>query len=646
MGFVKERLFNAIRQLPNTPIYDPNGPEGYNIATVGTNTMVGRWQNNEYIANNLPNIMYVLDRNKLESKITRIIGNIYADFKLLPFLNYRAQASVDRSENEGLLYWNSFHGDGRGSNGRIQNNTTKLNRYNWQNILTLDKTYGAHNFILTGVNEYQKQDVNSFFAGGTDLADKFFNSNVISNSYGTPLSGGAKSDNSLISWLARLNYNYDKKYFLQGSVRQDKLSKFAEDKRKGVFYGASAGWTVSNENFLKDSNIISDLKLRASWGKVGNTELGSDYPYLSLYSVQKYGATNGIGYYQMGNDQLGWETSTKTDVGIDLGFLRNRIKFTADYFVNDIDNLILDVPVPPSLGVPGNFYKDNVGRSVNKGFEFSLDVTPIKRDKFEVNISSNLSLVDNEVRTLYGGKDLIYDYNIVREGESLNALYGFKYWGVNAANGAPVYYLADGSLVQGHYQSNSYRVYNPNNPGDVSVAGKSPDRFILGNVLPTYFGAINLTIKYGQFDFNTLGRFSGGNHIMNVTRREMLSQFFNNNSTEILGRWQSPDNPGDGWTPKLWSSSDPIVNGSSISNSRFVEKGDFFKFDNFTLGYNFARPTLDAVNLQNMRIYVQAQNAIIFTKYKGIDPEMESSGVDYNGTPRQRVISLGLNVTF
>lgn len=646
-GSLSGATFNVIRQLPNTPIYDANGPKGYNIATVGSNTMVGRWQNNEYIANNLPNIRYVLDNNKLESQVLRIIGGAYADVRLFPFLNFRTQASVDRSQNEGLMYWDGFHGDGRSTNGRIQNNNTTLERYNWQNILTFDKTFADdHHVVITGVNEYQKQDVRSFFGGGTDLADEFFNSNVISSSYGTPLSGGSRTDNALISWVARLNYDYNKKYFIQGSVRNDKLSKFAADQRSGTFYGASAGWTISKENFLIDSSVISDLKLRGSWGKVGNTELGNDYPYLSLYNIGKYGNLNGLGYFQMGNDLLSWETSTKTDVGLELGLFDNRFTLTADYFLNDIDNLILDVPTAPSLGIPGNLYKDNVGRSLNKGWEFAMNVIPLKTEDFEINIGANVTFMQNEVKDLYAGRDIIYDNNIIREGESINSLYGFKYWGVNPANGNAVYHLQNGSLVQSHFATGNYRVFDPNNPNDVSQVGAAPDRFLLGNVLPKFFGGLNLTLKYKNFDFNTLARFSGGNYVMNVTRREMLSQLFNNNSTEILGRWQSADNPGDGWTPRLYSASDPIVNGPNIANSRFVEKGDFIKLDNLTVGYSFNKDFLNTVGLQNLRLFAQAQNAFIFTKYKGLDPEMESSGVDYNGTPRQRVISVGLNVTF
>lgn len=638
-------VFNVLRQLPNTSVFDSNGPFGYNIGQVGSNTMVGKGENAEYIANNLPNIRYVLDHNKNTSKITRIIGNVYADLKMAPYLNFRVQASTDNSENEGFLYWDPFHGDGRGSNGRVQNNTTKFQRYNWQNILTFNKTFGNHNIILTGVNEYQKQDVNSFFAAGTDLANQFFNKNLISGSYGTQLSGGSKSDNALVSLLGRVNYDFAKKYFLQASLRKDKLSSFAEEQRVGIFPGASVGWTITKEPFMEGvKDVLSDLKFRASYGKVGNTQVGN-YPYLGLYGLGKYGDLNGTGYSQMGNDLLTWETSKKINYGADIGLFNNKLKLTADYFINDVDGLILEVPVAMSLGIPLWKYNDNVGEVRNWGWEFTADWSPIRTEDFEVGLNANLSLVENEVKKLVGGRDMVYDNNLVREGEPLNVLYGVKYYGVNPANGNPVYYKTDGSLVQGNLATNSYRVFDPNNPGDISKAATSPDRFILGNVLPKYFGAVNLSVRYKQFDLNTLARFSGGNKIMNVTRREMLSQFFNNNSTEILGRWQSAENPGDGWTPRLYASSDPIVNGPTIANSRFVESGDFVKLDNLTLGYNFHRDDLDKFNIQKFRIYIQAQNSFIFTKYKGMDPEMESAGVDYNATPRQRVLSLGLNLS-
>lgn len=639
-------MFNVIRQLPNTTVFDPSGPQGYNIAIVGANTIVGRGQNTEFIANNLPNIRYVLDKNIQNTDNNRILANVYAEIAIKPWLTLRSQASVDQSNASGLRYWDPFHGDGVSTKGRIENSTDISQSYNWQNVLSFNKDFGKHSIGLSAVNEYQKTEVNGFIAGGTDLADSFFQDNVITGSYGTPLSSGYKSANAIVSYLGRASYNFDKRYYIQASLRKDIMSKFAPELRSETFPGVSLGWTASNEKFFETiNNYVNDFKVRASWGKTGNfSVLGGDFPYLGTYRPRKYGDFNGIAFTNMENLNLTWEVIEKRNIGVDFGILNNKIKFVVDYYVNDADKLVERFQTPMSLGVPNNQYTANVGNIRNSGWEFSVDYNVINKKDLTLDISANLSLNKNEVVSLSKGIDQISTYNIIREGSSLNTLYGVKYWGVNPANGNPVYVQNDGSLVQGNLATNNYRVFNPSNPSDIATVAKTPDLMELGNTLPTYFGAFDFKLKYHNFDFGTLVRFSGGNKIMNVTRLEMLSQNFNNNSTEILGRWQSVDNPGDGWTPRLRSSSDPIVNGPTVANSRFIENGDFIKFDNISIGYNFPSSFTDILNIKSFRLYVLAQNAIIITKYSGQDPEMEIGGVDYNVVPRSRVFSVGLNV--
>lgn len=420
----------------------------------------------------------------------------------------------------------------------------------------------------------------------------------------------------------------------------------------GNFPGLSLGWTVSNENFLKGNKVLSELKLRASYGKVGNTDIGN-YPYLGLYGPFKYADYTGIAYSQAGNDQLKWETNVKKNIGADFGFANNRLTFSADYFINQNDGLILAVPVPPSLGVPNNSINKNIGSMENKGFEFSLGADLVKNENFTWNVNGNLTLMDNKVLALVGGNDIYPSQNgqtayLIREGESLRSLYGFKYWGVNMANGNPVYYKADGSLVQGNLNNSTYYVFDPSNPSVLGAQStlSNADRQILGNTLPTYFGALNTNMKYKNFDFGVMARFSGGNKIFNVTRRELLNQDFYNNGTEILGRWQSVSDPGDGWTPRLYGTKGSFVNLEGVANSRFVEKGDFLKVDNITLGYSFDKSVIEKVSLSKFRVYAVLQNAIMFTKYTGIDPEMESTGMDYNSVPRQMTFSMGINATF
>ena len=639
-------MFNVIRQLPNTTVFDPNGPQGYNVAISGANTIVGRGQNTEFIANNLPNIRYVLDKNIQNTTNNRILANVYGEIALKPWLNFRTQVSFDQSNANGLRFWDPFHGDGVSTRGRIENSTDISQSYNWQNILSFNKDFDKHSIGISAVNEYQKNDVNGYIAGGTDIADAFFSSNVITGSYGTPLSSGYKSANAIVSYLGKASYNFDKRYYVQASLRKDIMSKFAPELRSEVFPGVSLGWTVSNEQFFdKINSYVNDFKVRASWGKTGNfSVLGGDFPYLGTYRPRKYGDYNGIAFTNMENLDLTWEVIEKRNIGVDFGILKNKVKFIIDYYVNDADKLVERFQTPMSLGVPNNQYTANVGNIRNSGWEFSVDFNVINKENFTFDINANLSLNKNEVVSLSKGVDQISTYNIIREGIPLNSLYGVKYWGVNPSNGNPVYFQNNGTLVQGNLDTNNYRVFNPENPSDISTVATTPDLMELGNTLPTYFGAFDFKLKYHNFDFGTLVRFSGGNKIMNVTRLEMLSQNFNNNSTEILGRWQSAVNPGDGWTPRLRSSSDPIVNGPTVANSRFIEKGDFIKFDNISLGYSFPSSLTDKLNIKSFRLYVLAQNAIIITKYSGSDPELEIGGVDYNVVPRSRVFSIGLNV--
>ena len=648
-------MFNAIRQLPNTPIYDANNPTGYNINLATGN--VGQGTNTDPVGDNISNIAYVLDFNKFQSKIQRSIVNVFASAELYKGLNYKFQASVDNPITGGFLYYNPIHGDGRGSNGRLQNDNTDLTRWNTQNILTYNNTFlNDHTVSATGVLEYQKEK-NQYFVGvGTNLLNEFYNQNLVSGSYGTQESGGSVTETGLISYVGRLSYNYKQKYFLQGSIRRDGLSKFNPATRWENFTGYSAGWSLSKEKFMsRIVDIVSDLKIRASYSEVGNTEVGT-YPYLGLTSASQYGALNGIAFTQFGNDALAWETSKKTDFGVDISLLNNKIKLTFDYFNNDIDNMILAVPVAPSLGVPNNRINKNIGKLYNKGYEFSAEFDVLNKGNFKWNVNANVTFQKNVVTKLpNNGADIVggssSDVNIspniiIRQGESVNSLYGFVYWGVNSANGFPVYVKADGSLVQQNVNSGAYTTFDSANP---SVAGTASsllqsDKKILGNTLPKYFGGFSSKMTYKNFDLTFLVRFSGGNKLFNSTRRELLTQNLNNNSTEILGRWQSVTNPGDGWTPILWASSNTTVNNTSNASTRFVENGDFISLDNITLGYNLPKSLTNKIKIDNLRLFIQGQNMLMITKYKGLNPEMETFGVDLNGTPRAKIFSLGLNV--
>ncbi len=638
-------IFSAIRQLPNTAVFDAADPTGYNIDDINP-AVVGRGQNLQSIDDNLPNIRYTLDTNVQSSKITGILASAYAMFTFAKDFTFKTQVGADSKGTEGFLYWNPYHGDGRGSNGYVTNDFTSYLRWNWQNVLTYTKTIAEmHNLNVNLVNEFQQQTYNYFYGAGSNISDSFFSHNLISGSYGTQSSGGSMSQNGFNSLAGRLNYNYGGKYFIQASVRRDGISSLPVANRYGVFPGASVGWTVSKESFMANVKAVTDLKVRASYAEVGNVNIGN-YPYLGLYGSYKYADNNGIAFAQIGNDQLKWERSKKTDIGLDVAFVDNKYKVTFDYFNNNMDNQILNAPTPPSFGIPGNTIAKNIGALKNSGYEFSAEALVISKKDFRLTIDGNLSLIQNKVLTLVDHQDIINTYTIIREGEAYNTLFGYDYRGVNAANGNPIYAKADGSLVQGNIATSSYQVYDPANPGNATPAASSlvsADRKLLGSTLPSYFGSFGVKGNYKNFDFGLMFRYSGGNKVMNRTRMDLLNQKFQNNSTEILGRWQSAANPGDGWTPKLWYAGDTFVNLTDQASTRWIESGNFLKMQNLVIGYTLPKSILTRAGIQNLRIFVQGQDLLMFTKYKGIDPEMEVGGVDYNGTPKQRVITFGLN---
>jgi TonB-linked SusC/RagA family outer membrane protein len=641
-------IFSAIRQLPNTPIYDKDDPSGtgYNFEDGGN--LVGKWNNATTIGDNLPNIVYTLNNNVQSSKIFRTIADAYAQFNILPSLNFKTQIGIDNSMSEGFRYWNPLHGDGKSSNGDINNNYSNQMRWNWQNILTFNKTIaGSHNLGLVLVNEFQGQKVNSFSGSGSNLSNDFFRYNLISGTYGVQNSGGSLSENGFISYAGRLNYNYKGKYFLQGSLRYDGISSLPTDTRYGLFPGASVGWTVSKEQFMSGiTNVVSDLKVRASYAQVGNVSIGN-YPYFGLYGAAKYADYNGIAFSQAGNDQLQWETSTKYDAGVDILFFDGKYKLTFDYYMNNQDGLILAAPTPPSLGIPGNSINKNIGSMKNWGYELAGEAYIIRNSDVTWSIDGNVTFAGNKVIALYNDLDMLYNYNIIRVNESYNAIFGYEYMGVNMANGNPMYRKADGQVVQANIPTSTYVNYDPANPTNVSVAAAqlgNADKKILGPSLPKYYGAISTRAAYKGFDLNIMFRFSGGNLVMNRTRMDLLGQNFTNNSKEILGRWKSQAEPGDGWTPKLWAAGSNFVNLSDQASTRWVEKGDFFKLSTLTLGYSFPKDLLQRLNIESLRIFAQGQDMFMISSYKGIDPEMESGGVDYNGTPRQRVFTFGINL--
>jgi TonB-linked SusC/RagA family outer membrane protein len=573
----------------------------------------------------------------------------------------RTQYGIDNVMTESISFASPVHGDGFGSNGSATNNFANRQRWNWQNTLQYDLTVAeSHNFSLLAGNEQQYTKSNGWGANRTVIADPFFT--TFQGNFTTIVpSGNFQGENYLLSYFTRLNYDFNKKYLVTLNLRQDEFSAFAPGKKRGIFWGASAGWSISEESFWKESlgGTINYLRLRGSYGEVGNNNGIGDFASLGLYGSGLYATDPTLAFSQAGNPDLSWETSQKTDIGLNFGLFNDRITGEISYFRNLIDGLILNAPLSPSKGVPGNSIATNIGSMLNTGWEFGLSGTVVRKGKFSWNSNFNLTFMENEVKTLAAGNaDILASTggletaNIIRVGESVGSLYVVETQGVNPANGRRIFINGKGEKVQyTHVVAAGQSRWTYLDGRTATAVNQATDGKIYGPTLPKWFGAWDNTFRYGNFDLNFQLQYSGGNYIYNGTKAGLRDARFWNSHTDVLDRWTESNTAGS--IPRVVYG-DNISNGSAIPMSENVEKGDFMRLRNVTLGYSIPTSVFgEKVKISSLRVYANINNAFLLTGYSGTDPEVSSNGnsnqapgVDRNSVPMARTFLVGLNVGF
>lgn len=657
-------IASALRLLPNVSPFSSANPTGYNINAPLVNlNSIPNGPNSQGVDDNYTNVAYTLNANKFTSDKYRIINNGFLEFTFAKNLKFRSQLSADFFNDYSFQSLDPRHGDGFGSNGVAFNANQNFLRYVWQNYANYNFKLKNHSFFLTAGHEFQNQTNKTISATGSNVADFFFlKENLISGAASTQSVGGSYSESAFQAVFGRINYDFKNKYFFQASLRRDGQSSLATTKRFGTFPGFSFGWRPSEEAVWRDSKVMSkwftDVKLKFSYARVGNT-LGG-FPYLSAtFGPALYGGLNGIALNFIGNPALTWETSSKYDVGAEISMLRGRVNLTFDWFLNDVDDLVLAVPTPASAGIPGNSISQNIGTLQNKGIELALDFSLVRNKNVNWDVNFNYSNVKNKITKLYSinGTPVPFiqngAYNIIRVGDPINIIYGYKSAGVNTANGHPMYYKADGRLVVHNIPNNTFYYINDKNDGTISAANATTmafaDRQNLGQGVPTFFGAFTNNVRFKQFELEVMFRYSGGNQIMNTTRQEALfSQSFHNNGIEILNRWTKPGQETD--VPKLYYGQSNNVNQVGLATSRFVEKGDYIRLQNVVFSYSVDKDLISRLfkgHVESARFYVQGQNLYAWSKYKGADPDnITAGGIDQSVAPQIRTISFGLSVGF
>lgn len=656
----------AFVTAPNVSPFTSNGL--YNI--VGFNSPTDRntfnqiGRNKNYDRTGFYNPVMVRDLNIITSQSDQFTGNVNGEIKLYKGLTYRIQYGVNYLTVEDKTFYNALHGDGiqttaTTDDGTAFNATGKYNTTNFQNTLSYSfSVRNKHNISLLAGSEEQSIKTDRWSAKRSGLSDNFYNEFQGSFSINDNPNANLLTENYLLSFFGSVNYNYKGRYFINGNVRRDGYSAFADGRKWGTFGGVSGGWNISDEKFFKGgiARVFNSLKLKASFGTVGSLAAVGNFGALSIFGPGQYGSYPALAFSQAGNKELTWETSNKKDIGFNFAILNSRITGDIAYYRTDLSDLIVNVPTPPSMGIPNNNIQANAASMYNKGFELSVTASIIQKKNFSWSATLNITTQKNEVTSLAPGVPEIVGNtqlertNITRVGYPIGSFFVIKTTGVDAATGRRIFIDAQGREVLFNFAEPAATRYRYRDGTVAPAIDLARDGYIAGNPHPKAYGGLVNNISILDFDITIDAIYSFGNKVYFGSRAGMLDQRFWNNTTEVLDRWQKPGDVTDIPRPIY---NDNISNGTSFPIDANLYNGAYVKFRSLGIGYTLNKTMLDKIKLGAVRIYGQVQNAFTITKYPGSDPEISvngndplTPGVDRNSIGQARTFTLGLNVTF
>lgn len=651
---------------PNVSPYKNDGSGQWNIASATAIGNQGTLVNNSnpYTFNN---ISLLLALNRQNNEVNHMQSNVYFQVKPTNWLALKTVYGIDNLLVDNEQFYNPYHGDGAGTSlgpgGGAISTFSKDKTWLWTNTAQADFTVAkSHNFSMLIGNEQQRRTSDNFGLGRRTLSDSAYT--VIQAGFTTNnTSGLGLTQNYLLSAFGRLNYNYNKKYFFSGNIRQDEYSALGV--KKGVFWGASGAWEITKENFWSGAGldrVFSSFKLRGSYGRVGNISGIGSFATFSNYSSGLYGGIPTLAFGSVGNDKITWETSTKTDLGFSFGLFKDRLTGELAYYKNDIDGLLLQVPQSPSTGLVSIFA--NVGRMYNKGIEVTLNGSPILTKNFSWNSTLTFSYNKNMVVSLADGLTEILTATSLETvsktvpGKSLGQVWVTRSIGVDPATGRRIYLNKNGAQVlyaNGTLPAGQFNYQNPDGTqykvnGIAAQVNAADDAVMVGGSLPKYTGGWDNSFRYKDFDVNFIFTYQLGALIYYGSNAGLRDMRFWNNSTDVLRYWQKPGDITDIPKPVY---GDNVSNGSATPLDIHVHKGDFVKLRTAQIGYSVPKSIINKANISRARLYVSGQNLAIFTKYPGPDPEVSTNGnsstgqgIDRNIIANGRTITIGLNIIF
>ena len=649
-------MYKTAQNAPFVPYLDSNGPGGY--AVLNNASSGGAGFINWFAFNDT---RYQVT----EKDVYKVFGNVYGELEILKGLKFRTSIGVEfmdygGKEKRGELDISSLEGFVNPTNinyGDFNSLTTNFN-----NILTYDLDLGKHSLKILAGHEETNYEFNSIAWGGINLTNPDIELALASQSKNLydDLDHWA-----LRGFLGRVNYSFNDKYYLTANLRQDSSSRFSKDTRTQLFPSVSAAWRISDESFMDGVDFINDLKIRASYGTVGNQNTGNNFAYIPSLGLSTH-YTIGAGQtavrapvpWFFSNPNLKWETSEQIDIGIDASLFDGAVGATVDYYKKTTSDLLVSVPIPMTSG----FLPDaliNAGVVENSGIELSLSYFKSINDDFDINISANLTTVNNEVTSLADAEIItgisgLQSHRTVA-GYSIGHFFGHQFDGI----------------FQSQAEIDAHATQAGAQPGDVrfkDIAGPSGntpdgvidqfDRTYLGSPIPDMYYGLTISSRYKNFDITLTGQGVSGVQIFNNAKLGLENYApgpGDNLSTSVLNRWTGPGSSD--LMPRA------VSNGGANANYRFsdmfIEEGSFLRLRDLQIGYNFSDiAQLTDSFIKTARLYFSGQNLLLITDYSGLDPEVTrgfsydkgekplSTGQDDGRSPQPRIVQLGLQISF
>ena len=622
-------IVDLLGAVPTMPVYDPNRLGGYG----GTNNLTQR-----AISMNVIGYNNLLENN---GKRNRFIGDIWGELEIIQGLKYKLDASYDRVDWHNRRFippsdlgWYYITTNDEAS---LDLESGNQSRTFLNNLLTYEISLGKHKIDALAGWIQERNDFYRLRSRGVG-----YTPGEISKVQYADATSSEEYENTVtnISYLSRLNYSYDDRYFITGNFRQDKTSLFSEENNTGNFYSFSGAWKVSNEKFLHLPDWFNTIKLRGGYGELGNNTIGT-YAYSpTINAFAGYNFNNalapGTTVTSAIDPNVHWEKTATSNVALELGFFNSDLQITAEYYQKKSTDLLVGVPLPYSTGAFPASITTNAGAVKNSGFEFTASYNN-NHHEFKYNISANLGTLKNEVLQIGLNGNPIYGAASKTEvGRSIGELYTYETVGI---------FQSAADLASSPTQTNAgvgdIKFKDLNGDNQITDA----DRKFMGVSIPKYSYGINLGADYKNFNFSMFWQGSGGNKVFNGLYRNLMTEQYGNSSVDALNFW-TPTNTNTN-VPR------PIIgdpNGNARDSNRFIESGDYIKLQTMEIGYTI--PVPKDIFIEKARVYVNGQNLLIISKYRGYDPDFNyndglfSRGYDAGSFPNPRTISLGVEVKF